>query len=296
LYFQSLPAAVLTNYTVNISIPNGENGTPQIVYSLPSSPNEAYRMTFNHVFQGVWASNGTKEISIISDLKIPTGWTVSPYSWTNGSNIGAPIAHIPLSCVPPNGSNMSGLIDGMRFTTQVPMMDPHTWPLSYPVFKFNIEVDNYRWANLAENSLLVFSFTLDKLALDNTTMGGWKSVPFDTPMKMHSRRTVNFDKAYFSINTSATVENKDVEVQVLMASEAFPNYSNSTDSSDVLLVYNNFAGNLVHDPEIGFGDGPGYRTFLIVSIVLIVTVFLAVVIFFVGSLLVFLTRRRTRKE
>jgi len=293
-YFQTVPT---NNYTVNFSIPGTnpfKEGLPVMDYILPSNPQEAYQIQLNHVVQGVWNSNSTnglKQISITSPTYFPTGWNISKsQEITNTTSI-----KVPMNCTA-SGSNMKDLIDGLRFDTNIPLLDEHTWPLSYPVFKFNIEVQNYRANSNVTDPLLIFSFIVNKLHLNNET-GIWDIVPFTEPLKMNSKRTVNFDQAYFSINTSAVVspdensEGHNVEVQVMLASDAY----GTSPSQEILIIYNNFDGYLNHDPEVGFGSGPGYRTFLIVSIVLLVTVVLSVVIFFIGALLVFLTRKRRRE-
>jgi hypothetical protein len=179
----------------------------------------------------------------------------------------------------------------MRFDANVPILENNTWPFTYPIYKFNVEIKNYQWQSMSDDALLVFSYTLEKLQLNNQT-GAWEPTPVS--LSMYEKRTVNFDEAYFSINSSADVgtTGDQMEVEIMLASTAIAN--STANNSDVYIVYKNFNGYLMHDPEVGFGKGPGFHTLLIFFGVLVVAGVVSVLIISIGALIV-ITRRKKRR-
>jgi len=144
-----------------------------------------------------------------------------------------------------------------------------------------VDIAGYKWVS-PNSTQLVFTWFVEQ------SMNG-KDVA-NLTLKTKAGKTVDFSTAYFSVNTTATSGNDTIDVSLLLASK----YSDDTaDTQSVYVVYDRFdSGDLVHDPQFGFGSGPGSN---LLWIIIIVVVILAILVIILIAVIGFVLVRRRRK-
>jgi len=144
-----------------------------------------------------------------------------------------------------------------------------------------VDIAGYKWVS-PNSTQLVFTWFVEQ------SMNG-KDVA-NLTLKTKAGKTVDFSTAYFSVNTTADSGNDTIDVSLLLACK----YSDETyDTQSVYVVYDRFdSGDLVHDPQFGFGSGPGSN---LLWIIIIVVVILAILVIILIAVIGFVLVRRRRK-
>jgi len=143
-----------------------------------------------------------------------------------------------------------------------------------------VDIDGYNW--VGNDTELVFTwFVESQIESDEVA---------NLTLKTKAGKTVDFTGAYFSVNTTADSGNDTIDVSLALASK----YSDlATDSQSVYVIYDRFdTGDLVHDPQFGFGSGPGSN---LLWIIIIVVVILAILVIILIAVIGFVLVRRRRK-
>jgi len=153
---------------------------------------------------------------------------------------------------------------------------------SFPAAVIDVSITNYNWMDGNDSTQLVLSWFVQyqyNSPIPDSTIN----------LKTKAGKTVDFDGAYFSVNTTAKNGNMSVDVSLELASS----YTNASSSmSDVYVVYDHFDGDLLHDPQFGFGSGPGSSLlWIIIIVVVIIAILVIILIAVIGFVLV---RRRRR--
>jgi hypothetical protein len=234
----------------------GGGKVPKYTFYLKSNSTTQYNVQFQQLFEADVEKDKYKKVGP-SNVALPSlDWIV--HNETSKDNITFTMKGTPKS-------SKKATFDSISFVNHINLKDSNETEV--PVCKFDVEIANYKWVSTSNDTNLVLVFKL--MATGNKT----ELVAKDD--------TVRFGGAYFYIADTAQVsgdkkgEEKDVKVQLLLGGNAD---SNSTDDNNgmIWLIYGHFEGNLVHDPEIGFGSGPasgglaGWAIALIVILVIVI--------------------------
>jgi len=151
---------------------------------------------------------------------------------------------------------------------------------SVAVGLIDVSIMGYNWVNGNDTTQLVLTWFVDyEYANQQETL----------KLKTKAGKTVDFAGAYFAVNTTAKNGNMTVDVSLSLASK----YTDlSTATQDIYIVYDHFNGDLLHDPQFGFGSGPGSNLlWIIIIVVVIIAILVIILIAVIGFVLV---RRRRR--
>jgi len=145
----------------------------------------------------------------------------------------------------------------------------------------DVSITGYKWVNGNESTQLVLTWFVNYEYANQPEA--------NLALKTKAGKTVDFAGAYFAVNTTAKNGNMSVDVSLSLASK----YTDlSSAQQDVYVVYDHFNGDLNHDPEFGFGSGPGSNLlWIIIIVVVIIAILVIILIAVIGFVLV---RRRRR--
>jgi hypothetical protein len=243
--------------------------------------NDNTSTVYSVTFVGLWEiENGTK-YDLVENSYVKA--TTVPWNFTMGELVNNSQTILV--------STQSGLLDrfdSIALKTHIPMGAVNG--SDYPAGKFDVDIKNYKWLSLSDSAQLVLVYKLD-YQVDSKT-------PMMPNLTTHGSRTIDFSGAYFSINSTAMggpTTNTSITVAVKMADT-----TNSTqipanflfNLHNAYVVYDRFDTNLHHDPEFGFGEGPGNSyIWIIIIVVVVIAIIVIILIAVIGFILV---RRRRR--
>jgi len=249
-------------------------GYPQWKYSQIDNASYVYKISLI----GMWeAENGTSyDLVAGSYINIWNGFQVMKGPIANFSQ------GVYVQTVAPNLR-----FDSFAVNTHIPMNKVNG--SEYPAGKFDVEIMNYQWMSSTAQLVLAYSLGYE---VNNIAPASVSNV------STHGSRTIDFNGGYFSINSTAMggpKANTSISV-ALKQTEDFNstqlplNYPNLP--RVVYVVYDHFDTSLKHDPEFGFGEGPGNSyIWIIIIVVVVIAIIVIILIAVIGFILV---RRRRR--
>jgi hypothetical protein len=256
-----------SQYTVQLS---GNGKVPKFSFYLNANASDAWNVQFQQLFEAQISGKSYKKIGP-SNVALPSlNWNISE-STSDKEKISFTMKGTP---------KKKGTFESISFVNHLNLSDTNndTKPSDLPALKFDVLINDYKWTNNTNETVLVLAFSFQG-------SGGDLDVNKDGD-------TVTLDGAYFYINTTAisyTKTSSSMWSSTLNAKMVIPSSSESgSDSSSgmIWLVYDKFSGSLMHDPELGFGQGPdpddglpGWAVALIVIIIIAVVVAVALGVF-----------------
>jgi len=248
-------------------------GSPQWAFYQNDNASWVYRVTF----VGLWEIENGTEFDLVENSYVEpkNGWMISMAALGNNSQ--------QVSVMTDDHSNPH--MQNIAMTTHVPMGAVNG--SDYAAGKFDVEITNYEWQSMSADAQLVLAFSLDYEVNSKTTSMA--------NLTTHGSRTVDFSGAYFSINSTAMGGpklNTSISVTVKMAGDVNASHVPSFYSHNAYVIYDHFQTNLKHDPEFGFGEGPGNSyIWIIIIVVVVIAIIVIILIAIIGFILV---RRRRR--
>jgi len=263
------------NFNVTFGINSNHN--PTITFQQTSNTSALYRVTLVELWEAV---NGSS-LDRYASLAPMTSWE----SKDGGLNANGTVHYWVIEAQVGKGFNYDTFV--LNFSVPLGAVNSNS-TTSYEATDYTVSISNYRWmAPQDQNPSLVFSYELEYLKMSDSVYS-----PQATVLNLKSSRNVNFDEAYFAINTtfkSGMNLNETSSVYITTAVEIQPN---ATNKQIIYVVYDTFDTNLMHDPQVGFGSGPGQS--LIWVIILVVVIIAIVVIILIAVIGFVLVRRRRR--
>jgi len=147
-----------------------------------------------------------------------------------------------------------------------------------------VNIQDYTWFSPSANdSSLVFTW-ITGYSVD-------EEVQANITLKSKAGKTIDFSDAYFAINRTAASGNETIDASLALAS-AYTSSPYALNDQIIYVAYDNFESDLVHDPQFGFGSGPGSN---LLWIIIIVVVILAILVIILIAVIGFVLVRRRRK-
>jgi len=256
------------NYTVNVKDKLGLG----LWFSFYETSNTSAEYTVG--LKQIWEADNSDLSSPIAGSQIQLNETV----WTCLQHVDSSDTTLLYLTAAPN-SRYSQLVLNTSFFS-----GPADFNNSVVAGVIAVNLTNYVWINDNETTQLVFTWYVDYSF--NT-----KEDAEMTP-KTKGGKTVDFAGAYFSINNSATNVNGSQSLTVDASLSLASKFTDVTTDKDVYVAYDHFSGSLTHDPQFGFGSGPGSNLlWIIIVVVVIIAILVILLIAVIGFVLV---RRRRR--
>jgi len=255
-------------------------GLPQWLFSQNDNSSYVYRVTL----RAMWESENGSDYDLVakSYWSPSSGWMLSKGNIVNNTQ--------SISFGTVDGQNPN--FNTMTVNTRVPM-----WAVNgsdYPAGKFDVDIYGYKWYSSSDSAQLILAYSLEYEVNDKTPNHA-------SNLTTHGSRTVDFGGAYFSINSTAmggASSNVSIGVALKLATDLNTSllqnsYFNQINPGYVAyVIYDHFDTNLKHDPEFGFGEGPGNSyIWIIIIVVVVIAIIVIILIAVIGFILV---RRRRR--
>jgi len=284
---QALVTVSSADFTVKVA---NNNARPQWIFQQNDNLTYVYTVTL----VSMWETENSTSFDFVAG----SNWY--PLGWPGNATLGNVVNNSrQIAYATEDGMN-PGRFDTFSVNTQVPL-----WAVNgsdYPAGKFNVEITNYEWVSPSDTAQLNVAFLVE-YSVD----GAVPNQLYNT--STHGSRTIDFGGAYLSINATAMggpANNVSIDVAIKIASDITGNsvvqgitpqmpsmQAGYYDINHIAVVtYDHFETNLKHDPEFGFGEGPGNSyIWIIIIVVVVIAIIVIILIAVIGFILV---RRRRR--
>jgi hypothetical protein len=261
-----------SQYTVQLT---GNGNVPKFTFYLNSNASNVWNVQFQQLFEAQIAKGIYKKIGP-SNVALPSlDWAISE-STSDKEKITFTMKGTP---------KKKGSFESISFVNHLNLSDTNndTKPEDLPALKFDVLINDYKWTDNTNETVLILAFKFQG-------RGGNGDLDVNKDAD-----TVTLDGAYFYINTTAvsftktssSMSSSTLNVKMILPTSSESGNSSSSSSGMIWLVYDKFTGSLVHDPELGFGQGPdpnddglpGWAVALIVIIIIGVVVAIALGVF-----------------
>jgi len=275
---------VVSSAEFTVRVGPGSTGTPQWRFWQNDNASYVYKINFRYLFEAENMTSSTINFVANSDTYPATGWNFGTPMTVNASSSVGVINNNPTGPSNPNGLYR---FNHLSFNSSVPLGSVNG--SAYAAGKFDIDIENYQWVSMNEEAQLVLVFSLDY------EYNGAEGALTAENITQHGSRTANVLGSFFSINSTAMGgpgKNVTTDVSLKYPSSFSTSTVSDIGTQDIYVVFDHFDNDLHHDPEFGFGQGPGNSyIWIIIIVVVVIAIIVIILIAVIGFILV---RRRRR--